>query len=367
MKLAELIRLRPMPGAGLLVSMTQRCPLRCAHCSTSSTMDGPQPQAADLLRFFGSFTAANRPEVVLLTGGEPLLRPDLVARLAASARGAGVRSAVLTGAFFAQGGRIPDRILRLVDAVDHFSVSIDAYHEREVARDNVFRLLTAVLARGVEVSLHAVGTEPDDPYLAGLIAQVRAAFGDRVPVLVNTVRAVGRAAAWATARPIADDRVLPCAMAAWPVIAADGVVVACCNQQTVERRPVPDHLRLGHIATEDWAAVRDRILSSPELRALRVVGPTFLLAGQEGGDGAEFPWRGDTYCGSCRRLGEHPKALATAQKLGSGVVGELLDQHATRVQVEAGPVTFMRRHGSPGHAAQVAPSPGAPGRRKAVR
>ncbi|WP_329571578.1 radical SAM protein [Kitasatospora sp. NBC_01266] len=366
MELAELVGLRPVPCAGLLVMLTQRCPLACAHCSTSSTPRGTDQDAADLLRFINSCGPTDRPELVLLTGGEPLLIPELVRELATSARAVGTRSALLSGMFFAREGRIPERVLRAITAVDHFSASIDAFHEREVARADVLRALATVLDAGIPVSLHVTGTGPDDPYLADLTGEVRRTFGDTVPMLVNEVRAVGRAAAWAdparvtaTATPGAAMESaggpLPCAMAAWPVVAADGTVLACCNQETVDRRPAPAHLRLGHIAVDDWPTVRQRALRSPALRMLRAVGPTHLYARfGEPQDGAE---RCAGYCDGCRALGEHPEVLAGATLAGTGPVGELLDLQAARTQSSAGPAALVRRFGCAPYADLVELSP----------
>jgi len=341
--LAELLSLRPVPGAGLLLTLTRRCPLRCAHCSTASTMTSEEPDAETLTRFVASFTAEDRPEVMMLTGGEPLLLPDLVVALVAMARRAGTRSALLTGGFFARQSRVAPRILDAIRAVDHFSISVDAFHEREIPRADVFRILRQVLDDGVPASLHAVGSGPDDPYLADLTAAVRLAFGTCVPMLVNTVRSVGRAAAWAAARPAdpAPERVLPCAMAAWPVAAFDGTIVACCNQDAVDLRPAPEHLRLGHIADDDWATIRRRALSSPVLRMIRAAGPAYLLSHH----GAPNTAVDHGYCGGCRRLSDHPEVIDAAGRIASGVVGHLLDHQAVRLQTDAGPVSFMRRHG----------------------
>lgn len=370
MHLAELIGLRPVPCAGLLMTLTRRCPLHCAHCSSSSTMAGEEPDAADLVRFAGSFSVENRPEVIMLTGGEPLLRPGLVVDLAAAARRAGTRSVVLTGGFFAGADRIPERIRRAVAAVDHLSVSIDAFHEREVRREDVFRLLTRVLDSEVEASLHIVGSGPDDPYLADLTADTRRKFGDRVPMLVNTVKAVGRAADWARALPVAVDpgAAAPCSMAAWPVVAYDGTVLACCNQVAVDRRPAPEHLTLGHIGNSDWAAVRERALASPVLRMIRTIGPVHLM--DRFGGAADVADRADSadsadkavsgesgYCDTCRSLSDHPRVIEATRRAASGEVGRLLDQHAARVQYDAGPVAVVRRHGCARYADLVALTP----------
>ncbi|MBM9508887.1 radical SAM protein [Actinacidiphila acididurans] len=356
MELAELMSLRPVPGAGVLLTVTGRCPLHCAHCSTASTMASGEPGADQLLRFVGSFEGGG-PAVVMLTGGEPLLRPALSAELARTARAAGTRSALLTGAFFAKGARsrsvpIPPPIMRAVTAVDHFSVSIDAFHEREVPRADVFAVLRQALDAGVATSVHAVGSGPGDPYLADVTADIRRTFDDRVPVLVNTLRAVGRAASWSAARAPgpAGRAVLPCAMAAWPVVAADGLVLACCNQDTVDRRPAPAHLTVGHIARDGWAAVAERVTASPALRMIRTVGPSHLL--HRYGTSGDGPQPG--YCAGCRSLGDHPTVLAAADRLAGGAAGALLDAHVAHEQTAAGPVAFVRRHGADRYADLVA-------------
>ncbi|MEU2391394.1 radical SAM protein [Streptomyces sp. NPDC007369] len=354
MELAELIGLRPVPCGGLLVALTRRCPMSCAHCSTSSSMSvSDRPDPDHLLRFIGSFGTEDRPEVVMLTGGEPLLLPDLAARLAGLARAAGSRTALLSGMFFARDGRIPDRIMRAITALDHFSASLDVHHEREVPRALVLRALRAVLDAGIPASVHLTGTGPDDPYLADAVADVRRVFAGRVPMLVNEVRPLGRAAGLVRSTPAGPDgsRATPCTLAAWPVVAFDGTVAACCNQWTVDRRPVPPHLRLGHIADDDWPAVRERSLGSPVLRMLRAVGPQRLHA-RYGTSPAPVG-----YCRSCHALADRPDVLAGAARDAGGRVGELLDRIGTEQQLAAGPAALVSRLGCARYAHLVEPLP----------
>lgn len=361
MELAELIGLRPVPCGGLLVALTRRCPMSCAHCSTGSSMTSfEQPDPEHLLRFVGSFTAENRPEAVMLTGGEPLLLPGLAARLTAAAHTAGSRVALLSGMFFARDGRVPDRIMRVITSLDHFSASIDAHHEREVPRAQVLRVLKAVLAAGVPVSVHLTGTGPDDPYLADVVADVRRVFADRVPMLVNEVRPLGRAAGTAEPTPPGPDgsRPAPCTLAAWPVVAFDGTVVACCNQGAVDDRPVPPHLRLGHIAHDDWTVVRERALRSPVLRLLRAVGPRRLHTRY---GTTEAP---TGYCRSCHALAGREDVLAGAAREAGGRVGELLDRITTEQQLADGPAALVRRLGCSRYADLVEPVPGDAGNRR---
>lgn len=364
MDLAELVGLRPVPCGGLLVTLTRRCPLSCAHCSTnSSPATAQRPDPEHLLRFIASFSARDRPEVVMLTGGEPLLLPELSARLAALARAKGSRVALLSGMFFARGGYIPDRIMRAITALDHFSASMDVHHEREVPRANVLSALRAVLDAGIPASVHLTGTSPDDPYLADAVADVRRAFADRVPLLVNEVRPVGRGAHMVPASPPGPGVSLtaPCTLAAWPVVAFDGTVAACCNQWAVDLRPVPAHLRLGHIADDDWPAIRARSLGSPVLRMLRSVGPRRLHARY-----ATSP-APDGYCRSCLALADRPDVLAGAARDADGRVGELLDRLSAQAQFAAGPAALVRRMGCAAYAHLVELHPAQPAQERNQR
>ncbi|MFB7226931.1 radical SAM protein [Streptomyces fimicarius] len=373
MELAELVARRPFPAAGLLIGLTRRCPLRCAHCSTGSDLFTRQePDGGQLERFVGSFTEENRPDVVMLTGGEPLLLPALAERLSTLARRAGSRTALLSGMFFARsgsarngnaraggrfgglsGGRrgaaIPPAILRAIRSADHFSASLDVHHEREVPRADVFRALHRIREEGVAVSLHLTGTGAADPYLAGLTRAVEEEFGGQVPCLVNEVRPFGRAASWARPARSGPDPAAasPCSMAAWPVVAFDGRVLACCNQDTVDRRPVPAHLDLGHIGADDWATVRRRALESPVLRMLRTVGPTHLAARYGSGPPA------GSYCDGCRALGDDEAAVAGARAVAGGAAGALLDLTAAVRGSREGAQGVVRRHGCAAYAPLV--------------
>ncbi|MGP4110369.1 radical SAM protein [Streptomyces sp. 4N509B] len=374
MRLAELMSLRQTVGAGLLVTLTERCPLSCAHCSASATPTGRDLDDEALLRFLRTFTPRLRPEVLLLTGGEPLTRPRLVVEAARAAREAGTRTAVLSGGFFARGGGggLPPAVRRVAHAVDHFSLSLDAHHEREVPRRDVLAALAALLRTGVATSLHVLADGPDDPYPDEVAAEVTARFGTRVPMLVGEVRAIGRGASLRPgARPAAPapppgSAVAPCAMAAWPVVTADGTVTACCEQTVVDGRVDgagggsvgggrPAHLRVGAVATDSWPAVLDRTARDPLLRMIRTVGPVHLAA-RAGADPAATPAAAPVatpeggYCASCHRLGALPEAGRWARRAGAGPCGELLQSAAVRVLAAGGPAALVARHGSRRHA-----------------
>lgn len=351
MQLSTLMGLRPVAGAGLLVTLTRRCPLSCAHCSTSSSMAAEQIPAGPLRAFFSSITAETAPQVVLFTGGEPLLRPRLVREFAELVKAKGSAPAVLTGGFFARGGVIPDRILATLLHCEHVSFSLDAFHEREVDRADVFAALQLLLDRDRAVSLHLLGTGPDDEYLADVTRAVQRRFGTAVPMLVTEVRPVGRAAGWLNGRPATlDERPRPCSMAAWPVVAFDGSVLACCNQRVVDARPTPEHLLLGQVGVDPWPEIVQRMKGRSLLRMIRTVGPVNIQHRFAAG-----PCDG-SYCGTCRGLSDDPAVRAGADLVAAGPVGALLDEQVGLMQRQAGPAKLLTRYASARYAELVSPS-----------
>ncbi|MGW4799092.1 radical SAM protein, partial [Nonomuraea sp. NPDC004297] len=194
MHLAEMAMLRAVPAAGVFLALTRRCPLSCAHCSTESAMDSAEHAERPFRRLVATFTEAEHPRFVAMSGGEALLRPGLVRDLAESARLAGTKSYLLSGLYFAREGRaVPAALRAAIAAVDHFAVSLDRFHEREVDRRTAFRVLREVRSWGPRVSVQITGDGDDDPYVAELVREVRREFADQVPMLVTPLRPVGRA------------------------------------------------------------------------------------------------------------------------------------------------------------------------------
>jgi len=279
MHLTELIRARAVPAAGVYLSLTRRCPLSCAHCSTRSTLSSDEADESPYRRFVDTFTEQDHPRFMVLTGGEALLRPRLVRDLAVRARAVGTSVVLASGLYFVRNGRVPAAIADPLQHIDHLTVGLDEYHDREVPRGLAFDFLEQVVAGGLDVSIQTCASGPDDPYVDELVAEARRRFDDRVPILVSTLGAVGRAADWMPAGTVTIEsrqaEAHGCAVASWPVVAFDGAVVACCNQRVVDGTR-PDHLRLGHAATATWTQVREQVQGSRTLRAVRVWGPRYL-------------------------------------------------------------------------------------------
>jgi len=352
--LVELINRRQVAAAGIFAAITRRCPLGCRHCSTNSGNDSEEHDGAVFQRFVGSFTDDCHPDFLLLTGGEPLMRPRLVAALARSAGAAGTRTYLLTGMFFARSGTIPGPVLRAIRGVDHVAVSMDRFHQEFVPRDQVFRAMHLMAAEGVDLSVQVTGWSDDDPELAETVSAVRTEFGNQVPVLAGLIQPYGRARTLPDPEsgPVSDANLAlggPCSFAAWPVIGPDGTISACCNQAvvdgvTVPGRGRPGHLELGHAARDDWPVVRDRCLTTPLLQAVRLLGPhvTARLASPQT---PQTPQAGD-YCQACWQLSRSPDAERWAASPAARSVIALMEPRVAASHTRQGPAGFVRRQGS---------------------
>ena len=206
--------------------------------------------------------------------------------------------------FWAKAKRIPPPIKRAIDALDHFGVSLDVFHEREVDREDVYRVLDTLLAEGKDVSVHLVGLGPDDPYLAERTEEVRERFdepGADARQRRELGRARGRVAGRARRRACAGRvEAEPCTLANWPLVAFDGTIVACGNDDVVDG-PAPAHLRLGHADTHGWPEIRARCVASAMLRSIRTFGP--LYTADRHGAGAVTC---NGYCTTCQQLSDDP-------------------------------------------------------------
>jgi pyruvate-formate lyase-activating enzyme len=336
--LADYLSLHGVPAAGVAIGLTRRCPLHCDHCGTKSTMESEQAPAELFRRFVDTFTPGDRPEVLAISGGEAFLRPKLLAEIASAARRTGCRPAALSGMYWARGGRIPPAIRRAIDELDHFSASLDVFHEREVPREDVFAVLDVLVAEGRDVSVHVVGLDESDPYLEETTTAIRERFNDRVPMLCNGVNPVGRAATWLPRPPTGPPRrhPVPCSLSNWPVVGWDGTVTACGNDDVVEG-PAPPHLRVGH-ASEGWPAIRERMQRSPMVRAVRTFGPEYV--NDRFGSGAVTC---TGFCSTCQKLsGDGPLVERVAVAM-AGPSMQTMEATVEQLLLDAGPRAYARR------------------------
>src|SRR5258705_4584840 len=129
---AEVESVRRTPGRSLLVFLTDRCPVGCAHCSVDSLRDSPTITDFELFEAIVTWIA-NRPglETVGISGGEPFVERRGLELASARFRAAGLRQVVFTSGVWAKGrtaGWIGDTLARC----ETVYLSTDAFHARAI-------------------------------------------------------------------------------------------------------------------------------------------------------------------------------------------------------------------------------------------
>ncbi len=176
--LEELVRPTPArrrepPGPVVIWNLIRRCNLNCIHCySLSADVDFPgELSTEEVFRVMEDLRAAGVP-VLILSGGEPLLRPDIF-EISARAKATGFYLGLSTNGALIDAATA-DRIAAV--GYDYVGVSLDgigAVHDRfrrqEGAFDRSLAGIRLLKARGVKVGLRFTLTERNVESFAPLL------------------------------------------------------------------------------------------------------------------------------------------------------------------------------------------------------
>jgi MoaA/NifB/PqqE/SkfB family radical SAM enzyme len=183
------------PLRGVFLHVTKACNLRCEYCYFSARLPMPDEMDASEFRRLWPGLVSLRPEKVVFTGGEPLLRRDLhelMADLRAADPGHEVERCLNTN-----GHRVTREVARsLVGLADEVRVSLDALPARNDALrgagnfESALEALEAFRAEGFEPKVLVTVTAPVLPDLPELLQfLVRRGF-ERINL--NDLRLIGR-------------------------------------------------------------------------------------------------------------------------------------------------------------------------------
>jgi MoaA/NifB/PqqE/SkfB family radical SAM enzyme len=184
-----------VPVDTAFVHLTKACNLRCAYCyfSASNPLPG-ELSAAEYAALWPDFVAV-RPEKIVFTGGEPLLRDDLFDILAALRDAEG--SHVIRRCLNTNGHLLTAPVARrLADLVDEVRLSLDAMRERNDAlrgggnHDAVLRAIDLCHGAGLQLKVLVTVTSETLPDLDELMATLLERGVRRIKL--NAFRPIGR-------------------------------------------------------------------------------------------------------------------------------------------------------------------------------
>lgn len=150
-------------------SLTNRCNLKCMHCAASATsLEGEDPLTTAELKTIIDKLISCRVKNIVLSGGEPLVREDLIEILRyIREKGKNIKVSLMTNALLFNESNVKE-IIENVDSVD---VSLDGYDEESCSNirgKNVFfhvlkniALLQKCGMNQISVSMVLLGNDPE--------------------------------------------------------------------------------------------------------------------------------------------------------------------------------------------------------------
>jgi len=191
---ADLLALQRKAWSGLVISVTRRCPLSCAHCITRSGPDAAEPLLSDA---HAAQWADELPHLqarglshLSFTGGEPLLSVRAVSRLSAAAARLGIANYVVTSAAWAISSIAACRMVARLPDVSHWDIGYDDFHAAEMPDA---RLAHAIGALELAGAAYTVRVCVDDGTPTAALERVAALVGPHGKFMTQSVRALGRA------------------------------------------------------------------------------------------------------------------------------------------------------------------------------
>ncbi|MET9416944.1 radical SAM protein [Streptomyces klenkii] len=321
---AEIMRIRRTQGATVLLFITDRCPVGCAHCSVDSRPDSPRITDFALFEEIVDRLCADPVSSMIgISGGEPFIERRGLTYAARRIAEAGKDLVVYTSGVWGAAADPPQWIHEVLDRCRCVYLSTDAYHEAGTGPDRFVGAARAISGHGLPVVVQVVD---EGGALARAEELLRAAFGPAWQAHAELVPTKGLphgrgAALFVRDRRVAGRQLGRCKLADSPVVRYDGRVTACCNE-TVLMGGGPAALRRN---CADGAEVDTAIKEfgrHPLFRALTTAGGGPLTTHPRFGDLADR--RYTDICGLCwamaRRAGsnEDDALLRAIGLLGEG-------------------------------------------------
>ncbi|HZN16633.1 MAG TPA: hypothetical protein VFB84_00285 [Micromonosporaceae bacterium] len=278
--LAEINRLRATPGATVVLFLTDRCPVGCAHCSVSATATSPTirdwPLFTEVVRGVCGLTAV---QAVAVTGGEPFAARRGLCYAVDELRAAGKAIVVFTSGYWATGS-VPEWTGRVLASTATVFLSTDSFHARALAARRPLSGAAPELPRHIRnaaaaitaAGCHLVVQVLNEP---GLAEAVRTHLPDAEVSVVGAL-ATGRGAdafAPGPRRPAA--QLGRCTLLNSPTIRYDGTVTACCNESVITGSG-PAALRRRVTRADEVAGALASLRAEPVAAVMARFGPPAL-------------------------------------------------------------------------------------------
>lgn len=298
---SKLEAIRAERAGTMLLFLTDRCPVGCAHCSVDSRKDSPTISDFDL---FGEVTTwiaqQENYDVVGISGGEPFVEKRGLLEATKKFASVGKSQVVFTSGVWATSANTSEWISTVLDRIDTVYLSTDGFHASQISDDVFMRAAKQITAAGCWLIVQFISDPKTEAHVHRLIQE---ALGDDFAQFAEfnqtSLLENGRGADIFTAPKKYLGSSLPsCHLARNPMIRYDGQFSACCNESVIMGMG-PSALRHKAQSASEMDAVVTGFENDPLIRSIGGAGlgsltmhPAFAdLADQEFRNSCDLCWK----------------------------------------------------------------------------
>ena len=284
----------PADAWHLSIMITRRCNMSCAHCSVeSSPKIKGDPDAAELIEVLRE-AHRNGVRSILLTGGEPMLRENLVMEMLLECQRLGLMSTVTSNGFW---GKSPERAHAVVTrfkalGMRLLTISYDRYHADFQGVEPTLNIARAAAQAKLTLNISITRTLEEDD-----LERIVAPF-EGVPnanLRFYDVQPLGRARDFDQETLRAQSSGF-CSACNAPALTDDGRITACNGPAYFA--PASSVISVGALADEPLSTLMHRHRHDAILETIRTQGPQWMLGELRQMPGFES-WGRAHYSGMC--------------------------------------------------------------------
>lgn len=223
----------------MLLFITDRCPVGCAHCSVDSREDSATitdfTLFGEIVDWLGGKAAL---DVVGISGGEPFVERRGLTLASERLAAAGKRQVIFTSGVWAGAGRTPEWIDAVLRRCACVYLSTDAFHAPGVGDERFLRALESIGRAGAWIVVQVLNQRNERERAERLLEQAFGAAAAR-QAEVNVIAPLtnGRGATVFTRlAQYAGHSFGACPLVSSPMIRYDGRMTACCNEDVIMGR-----------------------------------------------------------------------------------------------------------------------------------
>ena len=260
----------------ILVSITEKCHVGCAHCGFIGSVREREPEPKDMASWVGQACDYGVP-VIIFTGGEPFERLDCLIEGVGTAEMAKTPAAVFTSSFWAKTPEATRDTLRSLPGLKHLYLSSDTYHQRRVPYQNVFNVIETAFSLSIPTITICITYSNEEE-----CAEVRrqyAGYGNRLRFSTERVipnpffskKVLAHQAALLGPRP--SEFRCHCEIGT-PIVNPNGDVFSCHIGKAAAHRDLRElPYFLGNLYEGSFEEIMNRAAARPAYQFLRTYGP----------------------------------------------------------------------------------------------